>query len=119
MMDYSYYVNEFGGRLIPQGEFGRVVGEAEELLCALIFPKLAEGMSCEVKKKYLRAVCYEAEFIYERKSRMDGVKSEKVGDYSVEYCDVSTKRGISIHGWEVSPAACNLLLGAGLLTRWV
>ena len=119
MMDYGYYVNEFGGRLISEGEFDRLVEQADEVIRAVIFPKSAEGLSCGEKRAYDRALCYEAEFLFEGKAGSGGLKSEKVGDYSVEYCDASSGNGINMYGWVVSPAACHVLLASGLLTRWV
>ena len=118
-MDYGYYVNTFGGRLIAAEDFPKVSEEAEAILAALIYPREPDRLSCAEKCMFRRAVCYEAEYISSGERGTDGVKSEKIGDYSVEYRAPSDKRAVFINGWEISPAAVSLLLSAGLMLRWV
>lgn len=118
-MDYGYYLNEFGGTLIPEGEFGQVMEEGRAILLSLIFPLREEAMSDADVAVFRRALCYEAEYLFSGKVGDGSVKSEKVGDYSVTYREPSDKKTVSVFGSEVSPAACHLLLASGLLLRWV
>lgn len=118
-MDYGYYLNEFGGDLIPEGEFSRVFEEARRILLSLLFPLREEDFSAQDEAIFRRALCYQGEYIFSGKSAEVGVKSEKAGDYSVVYREPDVKKAISVFGAEVSPAAAHLLLASGLLLRWV
>jgi len=118
-MDYGYYLNEFGGSLIPEGAFSRVTEEARGVLLALLFPLREEDFSAEDEVVFCRAVCYQAEYIFSGKSSEGSLKSEKVGDCSVSYREPSAKKTAGVFGSEVSPAAVHLLLASGLLLRWV
>ncbi len=118
-MDYGYYLNEFGGSLIPEGEFRRVTEEGRGILLSLLFPLREEDFSSEDWEVFRRALCYEAEYLFSGKNGERDVKAEKVGDYSVTYRAPSDKKTVSVFGSEVSPAACHLLLSSGLLLRWV
>lgn len=118
-MDYGYYVNAFGGSMISAEDFLGVSEEAEAILAALIYPREPDRLNSAEKCMFRRAVCYEAEYIFSGVRGTDGVKSERIGDYSVEYRAPSDKRAVSVNGGEVSPAAVSLLLSAGLMLRWV
>lgn len=118
-MDYGYYVNVFGGSIIPEGDFRRISEEAEAILTGLIYPREPDRLSTAEKRLFQRAVCYEAEYISFGVRGGDGVKAERVGDYAVEYHAPSDKKSVSVGGGEISPAAVSLLFHAGLLLRWV
>lgn len=118
-MEYGYYSGVFGGDAIPMEAFQKVGGEAEAILSALIYPRAPERLSGAERSAFQRAVCYEAEYIYSGKADANGVKAEKLGDYSVEYRAPSEEVGVSVNGWRISPAAAGLLLQAGLTLRWV
>ena len=118
-MDYGYYVNVFGGTKIGEGEFRRRSEEAEAVLGALIFPRLPEKLTGGEKELFLRAVCYEAEYRFDRGTEEGGVRAEKIGDYAVEYSGQKESGAVCVSGRSISPAAVNLLLSAGLMLRWV
>ncbi len=121
MVDYAYYLNTFGGSRIPEGAFGQVMEEARVILTALLYPTTPENLGVTQGEAYRRALCYEAEYIYDGtlSSSHGAVKSEKLGDYAVEYRTTSERSALSVHGREVSPTAVSLLYGAGLMVRWV
>ena len=119
MMDYGYYLNEFGGSEIPEGAFSRMAEKAKHMLLSLIFPLSEADFSSSDEEMFRRAVCYQAEYLFSGKGEEDEVKRETVGDCTVEYRDSSKKKRVSVFGNEVSPAACHLLLASGLMLRWV
>lgn len=92
--------------------------EAKGILLSLIYPLREEDFSAKDEEVFRRAVLYEAEYLFSGKSAEGTVRSEKAGDYSVTYRE-PTKKKVSVFGDEVSPAACHLLLSAGMLLRWV
>jgi len=105
--------------MIEKGDFERVMEEAGAVLASLIYPRSAEKLSVREENLYRRALCYEGEYLYGGRRGQGTVRSEKIGNYAVEYHSPSEKRAVSVNGWEVSPAAVGLLYEAGLMLRWV
>lgn len=86
-VDYGYYANEYGGKLIPEGDFGFAAEKAADMIKAAIFyrnvPEIFLG-------NVRRCCCELAEIMY--KNTLDNadngggaVASEKIGEYSVTY----------------------------------
>lgn len=83
-IDYNYYVEEYGGNIIPKDRFDYVMQKAELHLHAFTFDRLKGEIHDNVVKNCL---CDMAETIYNIKKLSDkGVKkSENTDGYSVSY----------------------------------
>lgn len=119
MVDYGYYRGTFGGSVIEQSAFPRVMEEAEAIIAALLYPRTAEGLTAGQETLFRRALCYEAEYLTGGVGGGGSVRSEKIGDCTVEYRSPSEKKTVTVNGREISPTAVSLLMEAGLLVRWV
>ncbi len=117
-VDYAYYTGTFGGSAIPAESFEGIAGEAAEILLALLYPRTGTDFTAEQREAFRRAVCYEAEYLLAGHTPMNGgpVKSEKLGDYAVEY---GTGGSFAVAGAGVSPTSCCVLRNAGLLSCWI
>ena len=111
--DYSYYKDEFHGKLVPEESFERNALQASQYIDNVTFGRIGSGVTNAVKN----ACCALAEIYYSgtvSPRAASGVTSEKVGDYSVSYAaaeNVSTQQ-------KRLRSAVKLWLGAtGLLYR--
>jgi len=129
-MEYGYYTDIFGGNRIPADAFRRVCSESYILLEGLIYPRCVGKLGAEAESSFKQAVCCQAEYIYDNGSfgceseTEKGIKSERIGDYFVEYDTEKSGGGKSgdlftVGGGKISPSAAGILKNAGLLSRWV
>lgn len=87
MVDYDYYTNDYGSFVIPEEYFKNYELKAAAYVNAVTFDRIDENdLTDDIKN----AVCDTAECYYragQSKAALEGISSEKVGDYSVSYSD--------------------------------
>ena len=81
--DFAFYMTEYGGDIIPNEQFQRVITRASAYIKAITFSRVDENnISEEVKA----ATCAVAEVIYKAESSTEGEKkSENTDGYSATY----------------------------------
>ncbi len=81
--DFAFYMTEYGGDIIPNEQFQRVITRASAYIKAITFSRVDENnISEEVKA----ATCAVAEVIYKAESSTEGEKkSENIDGYSATY----------------------------------
>lgn len=82
MADYSFYVNQYGGSIIPEGAFFGVAARAWDALKRMkriyrVEPGMENGEAL--------AVCAMAEVLYADRKRSGGVSAASVGNVTVRY----------------------------------
>ena len=87
---WSFYVENFQGRLLPDEEFYRIAIEARAFVDSIV----SNRENLEIKSiadKYGNAICAVAEEIYKQETDESGERkqSESVGDHSVSFAKVS------------------------------
>ena len=124
-IDSAFYAGTFKGREIPDSDFDRLAEAASEAIYAACRIKPDDAMI--VNEEFKRAVCYEAELLYEQ-GGLDAIMglsvsaaaggSEHLGDYSVSAG--SSQKGVAtlVGGVPVSPVALQILKRLGLMSRW-
>ena len=89
---------------------------AAALLLALVYPGTAEDWTAAQTEAFEAAVGEQA--AYDGSSGTSGnIASEAVGDVRITYRDAGGPP--TVLGEAVSPRAAAILLGAGLLSRWI
>ena len=124
-IDETYYNQTFKGKSIPHEEFDRIADIASDAVYDICRVK-PSGNTLQ-KSDFKRAVCYEAEMIYEQggvdailgfSAASVGSGGERLGDYSVSApsagSGIITARG----GIPVSTLTISLLRKIGLMCRW-
>lgn len=90
--DYTFYTDSYLGNKVAATDFPRVALRASEYIDSQTFNRLIEDVSL-IDDNVKKACCALAELMDQYEKSADNgvqtIKSEKVGDYSVEY--VSTK----------------------------
>lgn len=90
--DYAFYISSYLGNKVSDADFPRVALRASEYIDSQTFNRLIDDNTL-VDDNVKKACCALAEIIDQYEKSADNgvqtIKSEKVGDYSVEY--VSTK----------------------------
>ena len=80
--DYAFYMTEYGGNVIPNEEFQRVITRASSYIKAITFSRVDEN---NIPEEVKAAACAVAEVIYKAESSTEEKKSETVGKLSVSY----------------------------------
>jgi len=121
MPDYDFYINLFGGNIIPADEFERLAAAAYEILSlAAVLALPEDSIVCR------RAICYEAELLYKKGGinafyniDVAEIKDESLGGYSVNYKqdDILSNKMMLICGLPLSPVAYSYLQKLGLTGR--
>ena len=112
--DYSYYTEQFCGKLIPQERFEYLSARASEYIDWQTFGRLESGVPDEYLDKVKKCCCALAESEFE--FRMNGnISSEKNGSYSVTY----SAKSDNAHNAEKSLVIARYLGNTGLLYRGV
>lgn len=115
--DYSYYKEQFHGKLIPETEFEYNAARASEYIDYQTFDRITdEYMKSEeaAALKIRSCCCALAESEYSFNQRAD-ISSEKNGSYSVTY----SAKNSSDHNAEKSRIITRYLGNTGLLYRGV
>lgn len=88
-VDLEYYVENFGGKKIPEDSFPEKIREAESIVNFITFGRIhGYVLSPEDLECAKMAICAVADSIWENKKR-DGVVSENTDGYSVTYSQES------------------------------
>lgn len=82
--DYAYYLDQYGGNVIPEEKFSYTIQKAEMYLHAFTFERLRD---CDYDNVVKNCLCDMAETIYNGERQRDGgiKKSENTDGYSVSY----------------------------------
>ena len=81
--DLAFYMTEYGGNIIPNEQFQRVITRASTYIKAITFSRVDEN---NIPEEVKAAACAVAEVIYKAESSTEGEKkSETVGKLSVSY----------------------------------
>ena len=81
--DLAFYMTEYGGNIIPNEEFQRVITRASTYIKAITFSRVDEN---NIPEEVKAATCAVAEVIYKAESSTEEEKkSETVGKLSVSY----------------------------------
>nr|DAG37930.1 MAG TPA: Head Tail Connector Protein [Caudoviricetes sp.] len=89
--DYTYYVETYGGSMIPERDFQYYAARASEYIDQQTFDRLTKGVPQEFADKVSSCCCEAAEKLYCFSASASGggagsdVSSEKIGQYSVTY----------------------------------
>lgn len=119
--EYSYYVSEFGGNIVPETDWQMAATKASRFIDQLTGYRAATMADSDAVKL---ATCAAAEVSYkynqyDKKSvSTAGVSSESVGSYSVSYAN-TTAETLEIRNAEMTNAAAPYLLTTGLLYKGV
>lgn len=107
-MDYLYYTDIYGGRLLLQEDFLRLKGRALRYVQGLLRPAARRGRRQAIR--FAACAVMEALFLQERQRQRGDIQSETVGRHSVTYSGDRAAQGIYA-------AAARWLEPAGLLYR--
>lgn len=119
--EYSYYVSEFGGNIVPETDWQMAATKASRFIDQLTGYRAAEMADSDAVKL---ATCAAAEVSYKynqydkKAVSTAGVSSESVGSYSVSYSG-TTAETFEIRNAEMMDAASLYLLNSGILYRGV
>lgn len=105
MIDYTFYVEEFQGDLIPSDYFNKYIERATYLLQRLILNRFVDTY---YERQYNLALCEIAEVIYNNPKSVNAT-SESLGDYSINY---SANGDLDIQAYDI---ALTYLGNTGLL----
>lgn len=111
-MNYDFYVNQYGGSLIPEADFKRLAIKARAHIDHLTFGRIDWDMAGDNIKTCLCEVC-EAEYRSERAENGEAVTSESVGAVKVTYAEGSRKSLERV----VHSVVSKYLLHTGLMYR--
>ena len=100
--DYTFYVEEYGGELIPSASFTRYINKANYILKRMIQNRNVDSY---FENQYNLALCAIADYNYDTPKI---TKSESLGDYSVTY-------GSSSYDFDICEIVINYLGNTGLL----
>lgn len=115
--DLAFYMTEYGGNIIPNEQFQRVITRASTYIKAITFSRVDEN---NIPEEVKAAVCAVAEVIYKAESSTKGEKkSENTDGYSVTYVTEQTDGEIKevILRKKQYAAAYPYLVLTGLLSR--
>ena len=86
--DLAFYMTEYGGNIIPNEQFQRVITRASTYIKAITFSRVDEN---NIPEEVKAAACAVAEVIYKAESSTEGEKkSENTDGYSVTYVTEQT-----------------------------
>jgi len=92
--DYSYYVGEFMGNVIPNESFNSAARDASAFIDNVTMGRINfDTLSDDIKAKVKNACCAVAELTYKHENDSPAVSSESVGNHSVSYA-VTAKSGV-------------------------
>lgn len=83
-MNYDFYVDQYGGSLIPEADFLRVSKKAKSMIDFYTFGRIDWGVASAAAKM---CICDVAELLFsaEQLSQSGVVSSESVGAYKLSY----------------------------------
>jgi len=119
-IDYDYYLNNFGGNLIPFDEFDFIADAATLIIDGIVSKEITEA-----SERVKRATAYQADTIFVQggvnainglPSGRNGI-SETLGDYSVSVGAGSGANFKTYGGIPVSQLSVTLLRQEGLMQR--
>lgn len=116
MVDYIYYSENFGSRVIEEGAFPSIARAVYDIFGMICTRPVGDDDECR------RAVCYECDYLfanggYDAINGIKNTKSESAGDYSISYGE---KSGVcTVYGIPLSPISYNILLRGGYISRIV
>ena len=119
--EYSYYLSEFGGSIVPESDWQAMATKASRYIDQITLMRAAEMSDHDGVKL---ATCAVAEIQYKyaqqdkRTVRSAGVSSESVGNHSVSYTEV-TEETLAVKNAEMQQAASLYLFPTGLLYKGV
>lgn len=119
--EYSYYLSEFGGNIVPETDWQMAATKASRFIDQLTGYRAAAMADSDAVKL---ATCAAAEVSYKynqydkKAVSTAGVSSESVGSYSVSYSG-TTAETLEIRNAEMMDAASLYLLNSGILYRGV
>ena len=109
LVDYSFYMSSYGGKL-PQPLFDGGIRRAEEVILALLYPRLPGDLDASDTAVVKMAVCAQLESGLDRP-----VAAESAGNSRTEL----HRNVLRIHGMPVSAGAVGYLRQAGLAGGWL
>lgn len=119
--EYSYYLSEFGGSIVPESDWQAMATRASRYIDQITLMRAAEMPDHDGVKL---ATCAVAEIQYKyaqqdkRTVSSAGVSSESVGNHSVSYTAV-TEETLAVKNAEMQQAASLYLFPTGLLYKGV
>lgn len=81
LADYTFYVEEFMGNIIPSDLFDKYAERSNYILSRLCLNRVVETY---FERQYNLAICELAELVYSNPKSVNAT-SESLGDYSVTY----------------------------------
>ena len=115
--DLAFYMTEYGGNIIPNEQFQRVITRASTDIEAITFSRVDEN---NIPEEVKAAACAVAEVIYKAESSTEGEKkSENTDGYSVTYVTEQTDgeiKEVILRKKQYAAAYPHLVL-TGLLSR--
>lgn len=120
IVDYNYYVGEYGGNTVPEEEFSKSEKKAEAYLKNITHGKLtAENVSEYENVK--DCICEMAETVFQYSPEKKEKKSESIDGYSVSYVTETTDGDNSVTAMKrkLYSIAKYWLLNTGLLYHGV
>lgn len=115
--DLAFYMTEYGGNIIPNEQFQRVITRASTYIKAITFSRVDEN---NIPEEVKAAACAVAEVIYKAESSTEGEKkSENTDGYSVTYVTEQTDgeiKEVILRKKQYAAAYPHLVL-TGLLNR--
>lgn len=110
--DYAYYTTVYLGNAISEADFPRLAQRAGECIDQLTFGRAADATG-DLQTAVKDACCAVAEAVQRNEAMQEtaGVSSEKVGDLSVSYTQLSAREA----NRRINIAATQYLARTGLL----
>ena len=119
--DYSFYTNNFCGKVIPAAEFDYYAIKASKYIDSVTFDRITPDL---VSEDVRMACCDVAEIYYtvagsSANAALSGIASESVGDHSVTYVTTSNSETAKIPDKKLYDAVKLWLGNTGLMYRGV
>ena len=118
----EYYTDTFKGKLLPKDEIDRYLQEASEKIDSITFNRIVakgfDNLTEFQKEKVQKAVCYQAEYIFE--NGYNDEDNQDIASYSVLDISVNVKTDVEKTQAEkecMSEKAYDLINKTGLTTR--
>jgi hypothetical protein len=86
LADYTFYVEEYQGSIIPAENFAKYAEEAD-----LVLKRMTQNRTVDYERQYNLAVCAIADYYYSKNlNNNQTITNETVGSYSVTYANNSS-----------------------------
>ncbi len=90
--DYEFYKDTFGGTMISESEFTRLMIIASAYVDKITFNRAMEISEDDPTYRLLKLAACDIAEVLKREDEGGEIQSESVGSYSVSYADTPTKK---------------------------